>query len=230
MASFDDTEQLPADFSGTVRLFPLPNLVLFPRIMQPLHIFEPRYRAMLEAALADDQLLAMVVLSPGWEANYEGRPPVYPVGCLGRILTHHQLEDGTYNLLLRGVSRVRLVDELPPTAAYRQARVTVCAEESAPHEAEARADLQRRLRQAFLRVVSKLPEAHEQIDQILGGDLGIGALTDLIAYMLDLGIAEKYALLAELNVVRRAETLIEHLAAADREELGPRFPPQFSVN
>lgn len=228
--AFDDIEQLPANFSGTVRLFPLPNLVLFPRIMQPLHIFEPRYRAMLEAALADDQLITTALLSPGWEADYEGRPPVYPVGCLGRVLTHHQRDDGTYNLLLLGLHRVRVVEELPPAESYRQARVTLCDDDTAVHAAEQRADLQRQLRQAFLRVVPNLPEAREHIDQILGGDLGLGTLTDLIAYMVDLRVADKYELLAELNVVRRAEALLQHLAAAECQEAASHFPPPFSAN
>ena len=69
---------------GVARLFPLPNLVLFPHVLQPLHIFEPRYCDLLEAALADDRLIAMAVLAPGWEKDYEGRPPVHPIACLGR--------------------------------------------------------------------------------------------------------------------------------------------------
>src|SRR5271166_2451842 len=98
----------PARFSGVVRLFPLPNLVLFPHVMQPLHIFEPRYRCLLEDALATDRLVAMALLAPGWESDYEGRPTLCPMACLGRVTTYHRLEDGAYNLLLLGLQRVRL--------------------------------------------------------------------------------------------------------------------------
>src|SRR5205085_1976564 len=92
-------------FSGMARLFPLPNVVLFPQVVQPLHIFEPRYREMTADALADDRLIAMALLQPGWEADYEGRPPIHPICCLGRIFAEKHLPDGRYNLLLRGLTR-----------------------------------------------------------------------------------------------------------------------------
>ena len=116
MASFDSLSFSFEDFAGKVRVFPLPNLVLFPHVMQPLHIFEPRYRELLEDALAGDRLIAMALLAPGWQKTYDGRPPLYPMACLGRITTHHQLESGAYNVLLLGLRRVRLVEELPPRA------------------------------------------------------------------------------------------------------------------
>src|SRR5262245_36186596 len=112
---------LPKDFTGSVRLFPLPNLVLFPHVVQPLHIFEPRYREMMEDALAGDGLIAMVLLAPGWERGYEGRPAIAPVACLGKILSHERLADGKFNLLLRGVSRAAIRREHPAERAFRQA-------------------------------------------------------------------------------------------------------------
>src|ERR1700690_4479579 len=113
MPAFDDVSLCLEHFSGKVRLFPLPNLVLFPHVMQPLHIFERRYRDLLEDALAGDRLIAMAMLAPGWEANYEGRPPLCPMACLGQVATHIRLAYGTYNVLWLGVQRVRLVRELP---------------------------------------------------------------------------------------------------------------------
>src|SRR5437588_12386806 len=90
----------PEEFSGQVRPFPLPNLVVFPHVMQPMHIFEPRYRQMLEEALAEDKLIAMAMLAPGWESDYDGRPPIHPTACLCRVATHQATEKGTYNVLL----------------------------------------------------------------------------------------------------------------------------------
>ena len=110
-------------FSGVVRLFPLPNLVLYPHVMQPLHIFEERYREMLEDALAGDQLITMAVLEPGWETDYDSRPPVSEFACLGKVVAHHRLEDGRSNVLLLGVQRVQIVKELDPLRSFRQARV-----------------------------------------------------------------------------------------------------------
>jgi uncharacterized protein len=235
MAIFEDIESIPADFAGQVRLFPLPNLVLFPHVMQPLHIFEPRYRALLEDALEHDRLIAMATLRPGWESDYEGRPAVYPIACLGRIATHHRLDDGTYNLLLFGLRRVKLIRELEPQQLFRLAEVEVCEDCSPPQEAAVRTELQRRLRQAFLRIIPILPEAQEQLDHLLGSDVSLGVMTDVIGYVLDIGIAEKQKLLAEVSVHRRAEMLLAHLtAAAEEHSLGPAgpsgFPPTFSPN
>ena len=113
-------------FSGTARLFPLPNLVLFPHVLQPLHVFEPRYRELVEESLAGDRLIAMALLSPGWESDYDGRPPLYPSACLGRIATYHRFEDGRYNLLLAGLQRIRLVRELEPAKPFREAEAVAC--------------------------------------------------------------------------------------------------------
>src|SRR5262245_36661305 len=110
-------------FSGIARLFPLPNVVLFPHVVQPLHIFEPRYREMTADALADDRLIAPVLLRPGWEADYEGRPAVHPILCLGRIVAEQRTPDGRYNLLLRGLSRGRIIEETASEKLYRSARV-----------------------------------------------------------------------------------------------------------
>jgi ATP-dependent Lon protease len=235
MSAFEDHVLLPADFSGKVRLFPLPNLVLFPHVMQPLHIFEPRYRELLEDALAGDHLIAMAILAPGWERDYEGRPPLGPVACLGRITTHRRLDDGTYNLLLMGLRRIRLLRELPAERSFRIAEAEVCEDHSPPQEAAARAILQRKLRQAFVRILPMLPDAQEQLDQLLGSDVSLGVLSDLISYMLDIGLPDKEELLAETDVYRRAELLLEHLVAAAADEAVSRvaagsFPPQFSPN
>src|SRR5262249_12044296 len=112
-----------ADFQGVARLFPLPNLVLFPHVVQPLHIFEPRYRQMMADTLADDRRMALALLRPGWEADYHQAPPIHPVGWLGQVLQEEKLPDGRYNLLLRGLCRARVVEELKTDRLYRSARV-----------------------------------------------------------------------------------------------------------
>src|SRR5271166_1167351 len=101
----------PADFGGTARLFPLPNLVLFPHVVQPLHIFEPRYRQLMSDALADDRLIAMALLQPGWESDYEERPAIYPGVCIGQIYKEEKLSDGRFNLLLHGAARAQVLNE-----------------------------------------------------------------------------------------------------------------------
>ena len=235
MSSFEDLSFSPQEFSGSARLFPLPNLVMFPHVLQPLHIFEPRYCDLLEAALADDRLITMAVLAPGWESDYEGRPALCPMACLGRVTTYHRLEDGTYNLLLLGLQRVRLVRENEPKKIYREAEVAVCDDSYPVCAKPVGRILQQKLRDAFVHVLPMLPEAHEQMDQLLATDISLGMLTDVISFMLEIEIVHKERLLAEANVHRRAEMLLEHLDGIAKGQTGQdcsanTFPPRFSVN
>ena len=114
----DDLTSLD-DFRGLARLFPLPNLVLFPSVIQPLHIFEPRYRQLTEDALKDDRLIGMALLRPGYEEDYHNSPPIYPVICLGRIYKEERLPDGRWNLLLHGLTRARVESEVDADRLYR---------------------------------------------------------------------------------------------------------------
>jgi ATP-dependent Lon protease len=235
MSLIDDFSFSAADFTGTARLFPLPNLVLFPHVMQPLHVFEPRYRDLLEESLAADRLVAMAMLAPGWECDYEGRPPLSSVACLGRVAVSHRLEGGAYNVLLVGLKRVRLLKELPARKSFREARVEICEDSYPPDEAATTAVLQRKLRNAFLQVLPDLPQAQDQLEQLLSSDISLGTLTDIISYMLEIDLARKEALLGEPNVHRRTELLLEHLSSAARDgEAGVAgamaFPPEFSMN
>src|SRR3954470_12159863 len=108
----NDDAQALAKFTGAARLFPLPNLVLFPHVVQPLHVFEPRYRQMTADALAGDRLIALVLLKPGWEDEYDARPAAHPCARLGRVVADQLLPDGRYNLLVRGLARLRVRDEV----------------------------------------------------------------------------------------------------------------------
>jgi Lon protease-like protein len=220
----------PAEFGGIARLFPLPNLVLFPHVVQPLHVFEPRYRALLEASLATDQLITMALLKPGWEPSYEERPPVYDMVCLGRVTAHHKLPDGRYNLLLTGVSRARIVRELPPERLFREARVELCADRPVA-EATTGARLQRSLLERFRGLLPDLPQVREQLLRLLDDEIPLGALTDIVSFALRLAPEHKQALLQELDAERRAGALLALLdRTAEGGERGDRFPPEFSAN
>jgi ATP-dependent Lon protease len=234
--SFEDLAFDAGSFSGRVRLFPLPNMVLFPHVLQPLHIFEPRYRALLEEALAGDRLIAMAVLDSGWEDDYDGRPPLKPTACLGRIVTHQQTDDGKYNLLLAGLKRLEIVRELPPTKLFREAQVAVLEDRYVPHGVEQRTDLQRRLIEAFEKALPKMPEVHQQLKELLGSEVSLGMLTDLVAYTLQLPLDAKCELLACLDVERRCEILLERLGSGgatfggSSPPRGLKWPPDFSQN
>jgi len=239
---FDDSPFDLSRFSGVARLFPLPNLALFPHVMQPLHIFEPRYLALLEEALAGDGLIAMAVLAPGWEGDYDGRPLLTSAACLCRIMTYHKTEKGTYNVLLVGVRRIRIIEELPPDKSFREAKVEVLDDDYPTRLEPARAALQKKLLVAFKTILPKLADAPEQLDQLLGHQISLGMLTDIIAYTLDLPFEAKLKLLGEPVVDRRAEVLLKRfMQLAEKLEPGGEttsqeadqrrpFPPDFSAN
>ena len=112
----------------TIPIFPLPNVVLFPNVFLPLHSFEPRYREMVADAIDNDRMIGMVLLKPGWEHEYDASPAIYPIGC-SSVITHvERLEDGRYNIVLRGVERFRIVDE-DRSGAYRRAAIERIVEE-----------------------------------------------------------------------------------------------------
>lgn len=218
-------------FSGLARVFPLPNLVMFPHVMQALHIFEPRYRALFEEAIEDDRLIALGSLASGWEGDYEGRPPLRPTACLCRIATHQRAEDGTYNVLVLGVRRLRLVRELPPKKLFRVMESEIIEDfepEGAPIGAAAA--LQKRLLAAFKQAMPRIPNAYEQLDQLLGSQITLGMLADIVAYTIDLPLDLKVALLAEPDVFRRSLMLLEAIASRPSVRAGRTFPPQFSQN
>ena len=235
MSSTEETT-LPRDFAGSVRLFPLPNLVLFPHVVQPLHIFEPRYCEMLEEALASDGLIAMVLLEPGWERDYEGRPAIAPVACLGKVLSHERLPGGKHNLLLRGMCRAAIRREHPAERAFRQADVDLLEDFYPASSAAHRPALQRRLVDLARELMPDKAAGREQLDDLLASQVSLGMLTDIFSYTLGFPLPVKQRLLAEWNVDRRAKLLSGHLSRlaqrvspADPPD-EPTYPPRFSLN
>ena len=190
----------------TLPLFPLPNVVLFPGVYLPLHIFEPRYRAMTADALAGDRVIGMVLLKPGYEEDYEGRPPVYEVGCAGLVTHAEPLPDGRYNIVLQGMQRFRIRDE-DHSRDYR-----VAAIDALDSGAMDPADVAtvRMLRDRLERLLSPLVES-------AGGELNVPpAMSDAdvvhaLAQYLDLEAIEKQALLESPTLVQRAAALVDLL-------------------
>jgi len=103
-------------------LFPLPDVVFFPKTLLPLHVYEARYRALASEAIERDQAICTALLRPGWETDYYGSPEVYPVGCVGRIIQHAKLPDGRYNITLQGEAKVR-IEEHVRLEPYRLVRI-----------------------------------------------------------------------------------------------------------
>lgn len=213
-------------FTGVARLFPLPNLVLFPTVDQGLHIFEPRYRQMTADALATDQMIAMVLLQPNWEDEYDGRPAIEPVACLGRVTQSERLPDGRYNLRLRGLARLRIESEVSDDdKLYRLARGGIVPD--VPPTDLAQASSQRReLREVVLARFSSTSPAHTQLATLFASDATLGTVCDLLGYCLPLPLEVKQRLLAEADVATRVRLLVQTLhVPGDRT-----FPPGFSPN
>ena len=187
----------------TIPIFPLPNVVLFPGVFLPLHIFEPRYRAMTRDALAADRIIGISLLQPGFEADYEGRPAVYPIGCAGVISHAVRLDDGRYNLVLHGLAKYRIVDEIPG-GEYRCAHVETVAELATPDDRERLERRRPRLESVLVDALSapevQIPHAMSDVD-----------LVHALCQYLQFAPAERQALLECDTLSSRANALIELL-------------------
>jgi Lon protease-like protein len=220
-------------FDDTTRLFPLPNVVLFPHVVQPLHIFEPRYRQMTEDSLAGDRFLSIVLLMPGWEAEYHDKPTIHKIACLGRIVADQRQEDGRYNLLLRGLARVRIVSEIESDKPYRSAHVEVLQDVPAnpPHVQQ---HLRRALSQIVKRWLSNKSKFAEQFQSLIDSDITLGALADIFSFALPMAPEFKQELLEEVDVEKRIRYMVEHLKTLQPPEAAAvsdrPFPPGFSSN
>lgn len=191
-------------------LFPLPGIVLFPRAVLPLHIFEDRYRAMTADALAGDRLIAMALLKPGWEKDYYGRPAIEPVVCIGRILTHEQLPDGKYNFLLQGERAARVISE-SRDRPYRVARLEPLA---TTHVLEIDLGRQReRLIELFLSTPLGLISAGAQFRQLVKSPLPTLDVANLAAFTFLTDVPLKQSLLEETNSIVRIDRTIAALEA-----------------
>ncbi|MFM7291309.1 MAG: LON peptidase substrate-binding domain-containing protein [Planctomycetia bacterium] len=220
----------PDQFSGQARVFPLPNMVMFPHVMQALHIFEPRYLAMFEEAVEDDRLIALGLLAPGWEQHYEDRPRLQPTACLCRIATHQRTPQGTYNVLLLGVRRLRLIRELPATKPFRVVESEIVEDLEPDTAGGMAAGLQQQLLAVFKRAMPKIPQAYEQLDQLLGSQITLGMLTDIVSYTIDLDLDTKLRLLSECDVIGRVKLLMNAIESRGSAVTSRVFPPAFSVN
>lgn len=186
-------------------IFPLPDLTFFPRTMLPLHIFEARYRAMVTDCLARDKRLAVVGLKPGYEATYDGKPPVYEVTGVGRIVQWERFATGRYNLLLRGEGRARIDRELPADTLYRMVAATPLEETGA--EGAAVQALAGRVKARCRQILATVGRSGAELQQTLDALSDPAELGDQVASALVPIHATRQALLEELHVERRLERL-----------------------
>jgi uncharacterized protein len=189
----------------TIPLFPLPNVVLFPNVFLPLHIFEARYRDMVTDALAADRIIGMVLLRPGWENDYDGRPAIYPVGCAGLITHAERLPDGRFNIVLQGMEKFKVLDE-DDSLAYRLARVDSVSEQPANDDKDEMRLARRRL-EALLVPQPKGRGSDTKVPASMADE----DLVNALAQYLELEPVEKQALLERDSLLARCRSLIELL-------------------
>jgi Lon protease-like protein len=196
---------------AALSIFPLPGSALFPGALLPLHVFERRYRELVSAALSGSKVLAVARLRPGFETEYEGRPPVFEVCGAGRIVEHVEHDDGRYHILLRGISRVRIVRELPALTSYRVVRAELIADLPADRALCSAYELT--IQALWRSIAPKLPERLRDLADVTQGADGPGAYSDRLAAVL-VGEADMtQALLAEPDPCERLRVLAERLQA-----------------
>lgn len=193
-------------------LFPLPGTVFIPHTMLPLHVFEPRYRDLIGDAIEGSGYLAVPRLKPGWEQGYEGRPPVFSHAGFGKIVRYEPLPDGRANIILLGLGRVRIREELPRDKLYRVAEGDLLSDEY-PESGRAGVEASvRRLRVMLAQVVSGRPQIADRVGPLLNGEMGEVPFLNGLAHLLlpDVDARQSYV---EMHRVDQRIEVVETLLA-----------------
>jgi len=195
-------EQKPTDAAfHKIPIFPLPNVVFFPKIFLPLHIFEERYKTMLIDALHGNQKIGLILLQEGWERDYFGAPPVHHVGCIGKIEAHEKLPQGRFNILLRGLSRFQIVDFVQEEP-YRIARIRLLNDDPLLLETDQQMSEREAFLNQFLRYLNDVLGI-ELEEQKLDRSASLESVVNQVAATLDIPAAQKQQLLEMPGVAKR---------------------------
>ena len=193
-----------AELPSIIPIFPLPNVVLFPQVMLPLHIFEPRYRQMIRDTQTKTlPLIGMALLRGNWQEQYEDNPDIFPIGCAGEMVRVAPLPDGQFNILLQGFRRYHIREEFF-TESYRQARVD--------WDPPLKEDLDSGRRQELRQLLDRYLPKNEQVQKFLSDPtIDDNFFVNFFAFHLDLLPIEKQSLIEVLSLTERAERLYDIL-------------------
>jgi len=213
-----------------VPIFPMPDVVLFPKTLLPLHIFEERYRIMTREALAGNGKIVMTLLQEGWETNYHGNPAVHDIACLGKIETCEELDEGKYNIVLEGVHRVRLIREIEHSP-YRLAQVEHVSDMDYDDLSDEIIERRNHLAGLFTRFTELATSGKVPASDLVPQDR-FEALVNMVATTLNLDPQEKQVLLEMDDIAERCDILIPVLQrqlealilVRDFEHLKPEDP------
>jgi uncharacterized protein len=186
-----------------IAIFPLPNVIFFPKTLLPLHIFEPRYRQMVQDTIATKQLIGMFLFDDGWQENYYGNPDIHPIGCAGEMIHVETLPDNKFDIVLRGIYRVRTI-EVVQEFPYRKARVEVLPEILTEEPAKVQ-----RLKEDLLSGYNKIdPEGLKLFES---EDPDFSEVVNHVANQLPMELETRFELLKMDDVYLRAESVYELL-------------------
>ncbi|HET9251270.1 MAG TPA: LON peptidase substrate-binding domain-containing protein [Candidatus Eisenbacteria bacterium] len=191
-------------------MFPLPNVVLFPKTMLALHVFEPRYRLMMDEVLKGNQSLVIALLKPGWEADYHGTPEVHPLACVGKIVQHQELADGRYNITVHGEYKVA-IESVEQSHPFRVAKVRRIHEDNAWGEAPGAADQTREL-MALFRRFNEGQGAAIDLAQVFGAHMAADGILNSISMHLNVEPAVKQRLLELESTEQRYRAVFQFLS------------------
>jgi uncharacterized protein len=191
------------DLPSTIPVFPLPNVVLFPGVPLPLHIFEPRYREMVRDASASHEIIGMVLLRGDWRRDYEGNPDIFDVGCAGKLVNVESLPDGRSNILLHGAREFTIQRHIFDKP-YRQAEIVWRTGGYGSIGEPGRSALVQLLTR-FLKAELSSPAYRLLQDQSLSDDV----LVNFFSYALEIEPLEKQGLLQAATLPARAQRLAE---------------------
>ncbi len=211
--SSEEMRTLVARAAGALKVFPLYGVAVLPGTPTPLHVFEPRYRALAADALASDRLLAVAALkSP--DPPPLARPPVLPVAGVGFIEEDEKLPEGRYNIRLRGVARVRLLDELDRGKPYREFRVQILDDVYPPGGPAALAPRVEALEQCVYELAALLPpeSGAQQLAEAAVRIRAPARLADLVAAAVVSEPATRQSVLEEVEVARRLDLVTGEVA------------------
>ena len=190
-----------------IPIFPLPNVVLFPDTYLPLHIFEPRYRDMVADAGREGACIGMALFKQGWESRYYGNPPIFSLGCVGRMTHIERLQDGRSNLILQGLHRYTIEEEFFD-ARYRKAKITLRPSE--PFQSIAEGPVRSTLTALAVRYLQS--RKAEKLCQLVTDDaMTDSVLVNGLSSCLDLTPLEKQFLLEAESLHQQTRRLIDLL-------------------
>ncbi|MEO1994850.1 MAG: LON peptidase substrate-binding domain-containing protein [Planctomycetaceae bacterium] len=221
-----------ASFSGRSPLFPLPEAVLLPHVLVPLHIFEPRYREMTADALNGEGVIATARLQ-ATSTDSVVCPTISQTVCLGRIAGWKRLTDGRYYILLQGVARAQIIREISDNQSlYRVAELRLLADDESNLTPEIQDNLRHDLMSVYQDVCPQI-EVNQLFQTAYTSAVSLGALCDVLAHSLAGPPGWTQQILEQSDVKRRAELLLERLQdgpPADDDRSTSGFPPSFSSN